>query len=177
MTLFSPFSTATGVLITPDYFFVVNLGDSRTVICTDTKLSFATSDHKPNHESERHRIIDSGGHVTNGRVNGMLAVSRAFGNFEMKRNENIPQQNQAVSALPDVSVIARSPRDNFIVICCDGVFDVCRNAEVVNFILRRIPYHTSIKDVAVELTDYSCHRVCFLGYVYGNVNLFLGFKR
>ena len=177
MTLFSPFSTATGVLITPDYFFVVNLGDSRTVICSDTKLSFATSDHKPNHEAERHRIIDSGGHVTNGRVNGMLAVSRAFGNFEMKRNEHIPQQNQAVSALPDVSVIARSPKDNFIVICCDGVFDVCRNAEVVNFILRRIPYHTSIKDVAVELTDYSCHRVCFLGYVYGNVNLFLGFKR
>ena len=101
--------------------------------------------------------------MTNGRVNGMLAVSRAFGNFEMKRNENIPQQNQAVSALPDVSVIARSPKDNFIAICCDGVFDVCRNSEVVNFVLRRIPYHSNIKDVAVELTDYSCHRVCNIG--------------
>ena len=142
----------------------MNLGDSRTVICSDTKLSFATSDHKPNHEAERHRILESGGHVTNGRVNGMLAVSRAFGNFEMKRNENIPQQNQAVSALPDVSVIARSPKDNFIAICCDGVFDVCRNSEVVNFVLRRIPYHSNIKDVAVELTDYSCHRVCNIAY-------------
>ena len=98
--------------------------------------------------------------MTNGRVNGMLAVSRAFGNFEMKRNEEIPQQNQAVSALPDVNVIARSPKDDFIAICCDGIIDVCRNSEVVNFVLRRIPFHQNVKDVAVELTDYSCHRVC-----------------
>lgn len=94
--LYHIFSTATGVLITPEFFFVVNLGDSRTVICSDSKLTFATADHKPTHESERERILESGGHVTNGRVNGMLAVSRAFGNFEMKRNADIKQSDQGI---------------------------------------------------------------------------------
>ena len=96
ITFILTFSTATGILITPEFFFVINLGDSRTVICSDSKLTFATADHKPTHEVERLRIVQSGGHVTNGRVNGMLAVSRAFGNFEMKRNKEIKQEDQGM---------------------------------------------------------------------------------
>ena len=73
------FSTATGVLIAPNHFFFMNIGDSRSVLCSDQKVSFSTSDHKPTNQDERDRIEAAGGHVTQGRVNGQLAVSRALG--------------------------------------------------------------------------------------------------
>ena len=53
-------------------------------------------------ESEVTRILASGERVCHGRVNGSLAVSRAFGDFSFKR-EDLPQADQAVSVEPDVS--------------------------------------------------------------------------
>lgn len=45
-----------------------------------------STDHKPNEVEERRRIYNAGGHVEDSRVNGMLALSRALGDFEYKSN-------------------------------------------------------------------------------------------
>ena len=45
-----------------------------------------SNDHKPNEVEERRRIYNAGGHVEDSRVNGMLALSRALGDFEYKSN-------------------------------------------------------------------------------------------
>jgi len=45
-----------------------------------------STDHKPNDMEERRRIYTAGGHVEDSRVNGMLALSRALGDFEYKSN-------------------------------------------------------------------------------------------
>ena len=78
--------TASVVLITRDQIYCANAGDSRTVISkNDGKQSEALSyDHKPNDEVELNRIKSAGEKVRRGRIRGLLAVSRAFGDFKYK---------------------------------------------------------------------------------------------
>ena len=46
-----------------------------------SELKFTTEDHKPMDAEERKRIYETGGFVRYNRVNGNLALSRAFGDF------------------------------------------------------------------------------------------------
>ena len=59
-------------------------------------LSF---DHKPNHERELKRIKAAGGFVEFNRVNGNLALSRALGDFNFKRNEQRSAEEQIVTGM------------------------------------------------------------------------------
>ena len=64
--------------------YCANAGDSRTVMCEKGNAVDLSKDHKPELPEERSRIIKAGGEVVDGRVNGMLALSRAFGDFDYK---------------------------------------------------------------------------------------------
>lgn len=151
--------TVTGVLLTPKHFFFYNIGDSRSFIVRGTdEIVFSTADHKPSNDEERRRIEAAGGFLKAGRVNGMLAVSRALGDFELKSSFNMQQIEQKVSAEADVTCIDRDTQDNFILICCDGVFDVQRNDELLDYITARLPTKYELKDLMEELIDYCCFK-------------------
>lgn len=72
------------------------------------------------HPGERARITAAGGFVDFGRVNGNLALSRAIGDFEFKKNAGLPPEQQIVTAYPDVVTHEISDDDEFLVIACDG---------------------------------------------------------
>jgi len=72
------------VLITPDKIYCSNAGDSRAVLYTDGKAHGLSEDHKPDNEDERRRIEKTGNFVEESRVNGNLALSRAFGDYQYK---------------------------------------------------------------------------------------------
>lgn len=83
-------STAVIAVIDGPKLTVANVGDSRAIMGfsngTAVPLSF---DHKPDGESEKARIEKAGGFVTFWgvwRVNGILATSRAIGDFFLKPN-------------------------------------------------------------------------------------------
>lgn len=76
--------TATTLLITPTEIWCANAGDSRTVLSRSKKAVPLSEDHKPDDMEERKRIYAANGFVEDGRVNGMLALSRALGDFEYK---------------------------------------------------------------------------------------------
>ena len=87
---------------------------------------------------ETDRITKAGGHVKYDRVNGRLAVSRAFRDFDYKTNQYLGQKKQMVTALPDVFIYKIDQSWEFIFLACDGVWDVLSNQQVAYFVLKSI---------------------------------------
>jgi protein phosphatase 2C family protein 2/3 len=100
-------------------------------------------DHKPNNELEARRIVAAGGWVEFNRVNGNLALSRALGDFVFKKNEDKRPEEQIVTACPDVHMRDLTPDHEFMVLACDGIWDVLSNEEVLEFIRNRIAQQIS----------------------------------
>ena len=72
------------VLITQNEIYCANEGDSRSVMSEYGVAVDLSKDHKPELPEDRQRIMKAGGQVVDGRVNGSLALSRAFGDFDFK---------------------------------------------------------------------------------------------
>lgn len=125
-------TTALIALVEGSQLIVANVGDSRGVMC-DSKgntipLSF---DHKPDQMREKKRIQEAGGFITfNGvwRVAGILATSRALGDFPLK-------DRNLVIADPDILTFDLSDhKPQFLIFASDGLWDTFTNEEAVAFI-------------------------------------------
>lgn len=121
--------TAVSVLLTASQVICANAGDSRAVLCRNGTALPLSSDHKPSLAAEIARIEKAGGCVQNNRVNGTLALSRAIGDFEFKENTELPWDQQMITALPDITINEIGSGDSFIVLACDGVWDVLSNQQ------------------------------------------------
>mmetsp|Transcript_67920 Transcript_67920/g.191445 ORF Transcript_67920/g.191445 Transcript_67920/m.191445 type:complete len:516 (+) Transcript_67920:67-1614(+) len=106
-------------------------GDSRAVLCRNGQAEDLTTDHKPGDEMEDQRIVAAGGQCVNGRIDGGLNLSRAFGDFDYKKKHSLPPDQQRVSASPDVRVVELCSQDDFVVMGSDGVFEVFESHELV----------------------------------------------
>ena len=71
-------------LITKNEVYVANAGDTRAVIASKGKVKDLSTDHKPDLPNEKRRVTRAGGFVEEGRVNGVIAISRAIGDWEYK---------------------------------------------------------------------------------------------
>jgi len=127
-------STCVVVLVTPSHIICANAGDSRGVLRRAGTVLPLSFDHKPNNIPEMERIGQAGGFVKCKRVDGDLAVSRGLGDFSYKSNESLPVEKQKVVPDPEFVVYPRSKEDEFMVLACDGVWDVASNEECSTFI-------------------------------------------
>jgi protein phosphatase 2C family protein 2/3 len=80
-------------------FILGNAGDSRAVLSFRGRAIPLSDDHKPTNEGELARIHAAGGWVEFNRVNGYLALSRAFGDFVFKGNAEKSPREQIVTGL------------------------------------------------------------------------------
>jgi serine/threonine protein phosphatase PrpC len=141
-------STGTFAIVQPEsaegrmHLRIGNIGDSRVLLGradgtmvegtgTDGGL---TTDHKPDNADERARIQRTGGTVefVQGvpRVNGDLAVSRAFGDEHHKKSGPSAEE-QPVSAVPEFTSLSCDSTD-FLMLVCDGISEgTFPNREVV----------------------------------------------
>lgn len=117
--------------------YTAHLGDARAVICRGGLAVRLTSmsDHKATDPAEAKRVIEAGGTIFNERVNGMLAISRAFGDHQLKAPA-LP--NDVVSNTPDITSTELTDQDMFVIVACDGLWDVVEDQESVNLVLEGI---------------------------------------
>ncbi|XP_047156842.1 probable protein phosphatase 2C 39 [Vigna umbellata] len=122
-------STAvTAILINCQKLVVANIGDSRAVLCQNGQAKQLSVDHEPSVESED--IKNRGGFVSNfpgdvPRVDGQLAVSRAFGDKSLKVH---------LSSEPHVIVELIGDDAEFVILASDGLWKVMTNQEAVDAI-------------------------------------------
>ncbi|KAL0353774.1 UNVERIFIED_CONTAM: putative protein phosphatase 2C 39 [Sesamum angustifolium] len=122
-------STAvTAILINCQKLVVANVGDSRAVICKNGVAKQLSVDHEP--DKEREIIENRGGFVSKfpgdvARVDGQLAVARAFGDKSLKDH---------LSSEPDVATEVIDDKTEFIILASDGIWKVMSNQEAVDCI-------------------------------------------
>jgi serine/threonine protein phosphatase PrpC len=146
-------STATFSIISKNnnkYNVIIgNIGDSFTIllkkedIFSQKIVNFVTSEHTPNQKEERERIERNGGFVKDGRVDGNLAVSRAFG--------DIPYKGKVI-AEPDVYEFECEEGD-IVIHICDGITEGNFQMDEVCYYIRN--NLKKYQDIAVT-SAYTC---------------------
>lgn len=151
-------STVAAVFVLDDVVYSANLGDSKAVLCRRAssssssssekkgQLSFVslTKDHNPSNFEERKRIEKHGGSVRDGRVLGIVEVSRSIGDGRFK--------HCGLIATPDIFRTQLTENDLFILIACDGLWKVFSVEGAASFIITVLEDEsiTTLKDDASE---------------------------
>ena len=128
---------------------IVNLGDSRlSIVYSNGESKSVTTDHKPDHPNEKSRINKMGGRIYKDSESvfriGDLSLSRAFGD-----GDNAPY----ISQKPDVFYKKITPHTKYIVMACDGLWDVVESEDIGKVIME-----LNIKkpeNIAVELANWT----------------------
>lgn len=164
-------STAVTALVMDDVLYVANLGDSKALLCRcgengETSVVSLSKDHSPSQYEERMRIQKAGGTVREGRVLGVLEVSRSIGDGRFKRC--------GVSCIPDVMRCTLTDNDRFLLLACDGLwkgFSVDSALKFINDILEKenfeetetIINNTGLEDVQLDPVSArfqeACHKI------------------
>ena len=153
-------STAIACLISPSHVYFINCGDSRAILVSNNTVVLATNDHKPINPIERERIQNAGGSVMIQRVNGSLAVSRALGDYEYKCVEGRGPCEQLVSPEPEIYSRERvHDKDEFLVLACDGIWDVMTNNDLREYIHARLKVSNDLVKISNEILDMCLSKV------------------
>lgn len=105
--------------------YTANVGDSRIILFRDGRPQRLTYDHKATDINEMNRIRDQGGLIMKNRVNGVLAVTRSLGDSYMK---------DLVIGNPFTTSTEITKDDKFMIIACDGVWDVISDLDACKFV-------------------------------------------
>lgn len=130
---------------------VVNLGDSRMCIIDTNGISKSvTKDHKPDDTIEEIRLKKIGGEIykdSEGIVRiGDLSLSRAFGD-----GDNSPY----ISQKPDVFLKKITPQTKYIVMACDGLWDIIESEDLGKIINKILKVSSKKNNLAVELAKFA----------------------
>ncbi len=137
------------VIVDNEDITTANVGDVAVVLIQSSGAPIIlTTKHCKSNDEERKRVEQSGAHWANGgRVNGVLRVSRSFGDGDFKGRRAVKAWKTAFSsdpviAMPSISVRKRSPSDALIIVMTDGVVDgfgsECKAASYVRRQVRKL---------------------------------------
>ncbi|XP_048320728.2 probable protein phosphatase 2C 58 isoform X2 [Ziziphus jujuba] len=122
-------STAvTAILIDQEKLIIANVGDSRAILCRNGQAKRISVDHEP--QKEKELVEGRGGFVSKSpgnvpRVDGQLAMTRAFGDAGVKEH---------ITSEPYVRVESIDKDIEFIILASDGLWKVMSNQEALDCI-------------------------------------------
>ena len=116
-------TTACIVLIVRDYIYIANAGNSKCILFNiDNKEIKETKEHWPNNKDEKERIEQAEGKVSeDNKINNTIGISRLIGFLEYKQVDWLKQEDQMVTAMPDVYTYNVKEFD-YIVLATNGVW-------------------------------------------------------
>ena len=135
--------------------YFANAGDSRVVMCKKGVAYAQSEDHKPDMKSEKDRILNAEGWISEGRVKGNLNLTRGFGDLEYKQNKKLKPEEQMITANPDIKEVNFEDDIEFVIIGCDGIWDCLKNQEACDFVSKRLKENPEIKvsNIVEEMMD------------------------
>ena len=105
------------------------------------------------------RIHRAGGKITNNRVQGVIAVSRSFGdieyNYVKEQSWGKSFDDDLIIATPDIFIEKRVPQeDEFLIIASDGLWDAFPSQKVVNMFRKfLVDMKGSIDDALTKIVE------------------------
>lgn len=106
--------------------YTANVGDSEAMICSDRTYMILSTAHNEDNPKEKKRIYDLGGHFRNGYVMGELNMTRAVGDYSVKKY---------VHCNPSLSKVDVGYAE-YVVLASDGLFDVLNYNDIHRLITR-----------------------------------------
>lgn len=148
-------TTALAALMLGRTTLIANAGDSRAVLGKRGRAIELSKDHKPNCTSERLRIEKLGGVIYDGYLNGQLSVARALGDWHLKgpKGSKCP-----LSAEPELEEVVLTEEDEFLIMGCDGLWDVMSSQCAVTIVRKELMLHNDPEKCAKELVREALKR-------------------
>jgi serine/threonine protein phosphatase PrpC len=120
--------------------YSANVGDSRVSLISPEHIIRLSYDHRTSDEKEKKRILESGMDIIDDRICGTLMLTRIFGNYEYKeeneeKNNDI-NNNKGLICEPFISKINidSNIENQFLIIASDGIWDILTEEDIQKII-------------------------------------------
>ena len=92
-------------------------------------------------------------------VNGHLGVARAFGDFHIEGLKGTEAKPGPLVVEPEVERWRLTHQDEFVIIACDGLWDVFSSHNAVDFARQALRRHNDPEAAAKELCTEALRRI------------------
>ena len=160
-------STVAIAIIVGEYLVTGNVGDSEIVLCREgTPLLLTTKHNCASNPVELERVKACGGRIFHNRVGHpkfnpqlvSLAVSRAIGDAGFKLEEYTDGKPSGLIADADTMTTRLLPGDDFIIIGCDGLWDVMTYDDAVQYCLELTSKGVRCQSISEQLCTQALQR-------------------
>jgi serine/threonine protein phosphatase PrpC len=153
-------TTATVLFIVGDSAWVANVGDSRTILAGPHKARSLSQDAKLDNSDFERSLLKRGGKVQCVkevlRLDGKLAMARAFGDFGCKGITSRPKIKKICWKKQEKSTTSR-----YFILASDGLWDVIENAEIPKVINNTSSSSSRMKTISRILIEKALRRKSF----------------
>lgn len=149
-------STFITVIITLENIICLNIGDSTIILNKNNKLFYKNNYHTPKEKKERVRILKTSSITETNRIDGIINISRSFGDFQFKKYKTI---ENPITSVPDIDTFSISDflKNNthpWILLASDGLFCLFNEYKITGLINRMFSIGFTINKIINVILNY-----------------------